>query len=155
MSQTPASSHEGNPVEGQNIWSLLFPGEFQQGEPCSMALITAIKKGLPGAAIGEIARIFDLNKNQIYSLLHLKPKTAQRAGARSSLSLDTSDHIVQLVKLFIRCTELFGSRTKASLWLTTPNHTLGGELPLQFMDTLEGISLVHDTVTRVEYGVFS
>jgi putative toxin-antitoxin system antitoxin component (TIGR02293 family) len=149
----PTASNE--PHGDDTIWSLMFPGEFRQGEPSSMELITAIKKGLPGTAIGKMAQFFDLNKTQIYSLLHLKPKTAQRATAKSSLSVDTSDHIVQILKVFTRCIDVFGSKEQAARWLNNPNHALGGERPIRLMDTIEGISLVHDTVTRIEYGVFA
>ena len=141
--------------EAKNVWSLVFPGVFMQGEPSSMDLIAVIKKGLPGTVIVEMAEVFDINKAQIYSLLHLKPKTAQRAAMKSSLSVDTSDHIVQILKVYNQCIDIFGSKEKASRWLNSPNHALGGEIPFLLMDTIEGISLLNDTVTRIEYGVFS
>jgi putative toxin-antitoxin system antitoxin component (TIGR02293 family) len=85
----------------------------------------------------------------------LKPKTAQRATAKSALSVDTSDHIVQILKVLTRCISVFGSKEQATRWLNNPNHALGGERPIRLMDTIEGITLVHDTVTRIEYGVFA
>jgi putative toxin-antitoxin system antitoxin component (TIGR02293 family) len=155
MSLSSPKVVSGKHSDDKNIWSLMFPEEFRQGEPSSMELIVAIKKGLPGNTIGKMAQIFDINKNQIYLLLNLKPKTAQRAAVKTSLSVDTSDHIVQILKVFKRCTDVFGSKEKASLWLNNPNLALGGEIPIRLMDTMEGISLVHDTVTRIEYGVFA
>ena len=145
----------GKISDDTNIWTLMFPGEFVQGEPSSMELIAAIKKGLPGTSIGRMAEIFAVNRTQIYSLLHLKPKTAQRASSKSALPVDTSDHIVQILKVYDRCRDLFGTNEKAARWLNSPNHALGGEAPIRLMDTMEGISLVNDTVTRIEFGVFA
>ncbi len=155
MTCIDAGAISGKCADERNIWAFMFPEEFRQVEPSSMELIAVIKKGLPGSAIGKMAEMFDVNKAQIYSLLHLKPKTAQRASAKSSLSVDTSDHIVQILKIYEHCLDVFGSNEKTSRWLTTPNHALGGELPIHLMDTMEGISLINDTVTRIEYGVFA
>jgi uncharacterized protein (DUF2384 family) len=44
---------------------------------------------------------------------------------------------------------------KASHWLQTSNRGLGGEVPLDLMDTDAGVREVETVLGRIEYGLFS
>lgn len=44
---------------------------------------------------------------------------------------------------------------RASEWLKTPNYSLGNQVPLKVMDTIEGMGIVSDVLGRIEYGVFA
>lgn len=119
-----------------------------------MEFINAIRSGLPGNSVNAISELLQVSKGEMYSLLHITPRTAQRIIRSERLDVDKSDHLVQLMKTHRRCMEVFEDGEKALRWLKTPNFALGDQTPLSLLDTSEGIELVGDTLSRIEYGVF-
>jgi putative toxin-antitoxin system antitoxin component (TIGR02293 family) len=71
-----------------------------------------------------------------------------------NLDVDKSGHLVQIARILQRCVEVFEDLEKAKRWLKSPNYALGNQIPLNLLDTTEGIELVRDTLTRIEYGAF-
>lgn len=57
--------------------------------------------------------------------------------------------------LFIRAEEVFGSQEKARKWLRVPCLALGGNAPLDFLDTFAGVRMVEDELGRIEHGVYA
>jgi putative toxin-antitoxin system antitoxin component (TIGR02293 family) len=120
-----------------------------------MAFINAIRTGLPGDFVNRVSELLQVSKTEMYALLHITPRTAQRITRSERLDVDKSDHLVQLMKIHTRCLEVFEDSEKAARWLKTANFALGDQTPLSLLDTSEGIGLVADTLTRIEYGVFA
>lgn len=50
---------------------------------------------------------------------------------------------------------VLGDRDAALRWLRTRNHALGGESPLELLDTGSGSRQVQELLGRIEHGVFS
>ena len=50
---------------------------------------------------------------------------------------------------------MFGDQEKAIVWLGTPNRALGGDRPLDLLDTDMGARMVEDILGRIAYGVYS
>jgi putative toxin-antitoxin system antitoxin component (TIGR02293 family) len=50
---------------------------------------------------------------------------------------------------------MIGEEEKAGEWLRTPNRALGGERPLDLLDTDVGAREVEDVLGRIAYGVYS
>ena len=119
-----------------------------------MDFVNAIRTGLPGTSINAVSELLQVSKGEMYSLLHITPRTAQRIVRSERLDVDISDHIVQLMNIHKKCMEVFEDGEKAMRWLKTSNFALGDQTPLSLLDTTAGIELVADTLTRIEYGVF-
>jgi putative toxin-antitoxin system antitoxin component (TIGR02293 family) len=144
----------GFDMQAENVWSFIFPTIRKNHDPDPVELIAMIRGGVPGDSIGKVAESLQVPKNQLYELLHMSPRTAQRAaGAR--LDVEKSDHLVQISKVYARCVGIFADQVKAMKWLKSPNYALGDVVPLSLMDTNEGIELVQDALTRLEYGVYA
>jgi len=137
-----------------NIWSSIIPGIDETEVPDSMSIIDLVRTGLPGRSLGKIAEAYQMPRTEIYNLLHISPKTAQRAASKK-LGRDISDHLVQMVKVFKRAVEIFKDSEKAMRWLKSPCYALGNQVPVRLLDTTEGMELVMNTLGRIEYGVFS
>ena len=58
-------------------------------------------------------------------------------------------------RIMIRAVEVLGSREEASRWLHAPNPALGGQTPLELLDTDLGSRQVEDVLGRIEHGVYS
>jgi putative toxin-antitoxin system antitoxin component (TIGR02293 family) len=144
-----------SPLAGStNIWSLVLPNLGEKEEPDTMEVITRIRNGLPGSTLSKVADAYQLPKTEMYSILHLTPKTGQRIQAKK-LDKDKSGHVVQLLKVLIRANDIFKDHDKAMTWIKSPCYTLGDQVPMTLLDTSEGIELVMDTLGRIEYGVFA
>lgn len=136
-----------------SIWHQVFPSEnWGNFKPSSTELINFIRDGIPGASLGYTAEVLDITKNEMCKLLHISPRTARRK-VLSRLNIGKSDHLVQIAKVFQRCIDVFGNREKALRWVKSPNYPLGNQIPLDMMDTNEGIDFVQDALTRLESGV--
>jgi putative toxin-antitoxin system antitoxin component (TIGR02293 family) len=142
------------PVARQGgILSQVFSSMDMDHEPDSMQVINLIRNGVSGDAIIRLAELINIPKNDVYNLLNLKARTAQRQVSKN-LDADKSGHLVQITRILQRCVEVFEDLEKAKRWLKSPNFALGNQVPLHLLDTTEGIELVRDTLTRIEYGVF-
>lgn len=136
------------------IWYMVFSIKPTDHVPDTMKLIHLIREGVPGKSVALFADALQVSKNEVYRLLHMNPRTAQRV-ASGTLDVEKSDHLVQITKVYQRCLEVFEDKDRAMRWLKSPNYALGDQSPWALLDTSEGIELVQDTLVRIEYGVFA
>ena len=73
----------------------------------------------------------------------------------SVLTPSESDRTVRVARVYAGAVEMIGDRDKATEWLNTPNRALGGERPLDQLDTDTGARMVEDILGRIAYGVYS
>ena len=66
-----------------------------------------------------------------------------------------SDRTVRMARVYANAVEMIGDQEKAIGWLSTPNRALGGEMPLDQLDTDTGARMVEDILGRIAYGVYS
>jgi len=57
--------------------------------------------------------------------------------------------------IYQECLEVFRDFDNAMRWLRAPNHSLGGRIPWDILETVEGVDLVKKTLGRIKYGVYS
>ncbi len=135
------------------IWSYVVPSLASLNTtPDPMTLIQNTRIGLPGDSVRRVAEILDLPLLEMYRLLNMTPKTGQRS-VKAKLDPEKSDKIIKIVKTLKKAGEAFGDSQKALAWLRSPCYSLGGQIPLELLDTSEGYELVMDTLIRIEYGV--
>jgi len=74
-------------------------------------------------------------------------------GAR--LSPEESDRMMRVARVFAQTKETLGDSAKAGRWLQRPNLALGGERPLDLLDTDAGRHDVETILGRIEWGIYS
>jgi putative toxin-antitoxin system antitoxin component (TIGR02293 family) len=79
----------------------------------------------------------------------------RRLSEGSLLTSAESDRTVRMARLYAHAVEMLGDQEKATEWLRTPNRALGGERPLDQLDTDTGARMVEDVLGRIAYGVYS
>lgn len=121
----------------------------------AMDYIKAARIGLPGKAIRVVSETLEIPMGEVYSLLHIPPRTAQRMVNSERLDVDASDHLLQMLKIYKRCLEVFQDSEKTIRWLKTANYALGDQTPLSLLDTTDGLELVTKSLIKIEYGVFA
>lgn len=115
-----------------------------------------VREGLPPIAADRIAEYYGLSREQLSDLLGLSIRTLERHRQRNKpFSLVQSDRLLRYARIAARAEEVFEARKIAQNWLKRPNQALGGESPLNLLDTEAGVEQVDDILARIEYGVYS
>jgi putative toxin-antitoxin system antitoxin component (TIGR02293 family) len=119
-------------------------------------LAELVRRGLPATAITALAEKLDVGQSVLSQKLGIPQRTLTRRlsqGAR--LTAAESDRTLRLARVYANAVEMIGDDEKAVEWLHTPNRALGGERPLDQLDTDIGAREVEDVLGRIAYGVYS
>lgn len=119
-------------------------------------LAQMVRSGLPAGSIPALAEKLHLGNNALSRKLGIPQRTlTRRLSQGSTLTPAESDRAVRMARVYANAVEMIGDRDKAIEWLSTPNRALGGERPLDQLDTDMGARMVEDILGRIAYGVYS
>jgi putative toxin-antitoxin system antitoxin component (TIGR02293 family) len=119
-------------------------------------LAEMIRKGLPSGSLIVLGEKLDLKNAALSRNLGIPQRTLTRRLSRHSrLTAAESDRAVRLARVYATAVEMIGDADKASKWLQTPNRALGGEVPIDQVDTDLGAREVENVLGRIAYGVYS
>jgi putative toxin-antitoxin system antitoxin component (TIGR02293 family) len=122
----------------------------------ALELAQLVRKGLPASSVTALAEKLDLASTALSKRLGIPQRTlTRRLSQHSRLTVAESDRTVRLARVYALAIEMIGSDEKAVKWLCTPNRALGGERPLDQLDTDLGARAVEDVLGRIAYGVYS
>ena len=112
----------------------------------------AIRSGLPLSVVDEALAGGDLTAAELDRLAFPR-KTLAHRRVLGSLSPEQSDRLTRILRVIAEAAETFGARDKARLWLRRPNQALGGEAPLEMLDTDTGTRQVETLLLRIGHGI--
>ncbi len=119
-------------------------------------LTELIRQGLPANSLRVLGEKLDLTNADLSEKLGIPQRTLTRRLSRHSrLTAGESDRAARLARVYATATEMIGNADKAAQWLNTPNRALGGEIPLNQLDTDVGANEVENILGRIAYGVYS
>jgi putative toxin-antitoxin system antitoxin component (TIGR02293 family) len=113
-----------------------------------------IRKGIPYSRMRSVESALDLNDGQLAGFLGVSLRTFQRKrGSGKKLTLEESDRIFRMVKIFALAAKVLESEEMARRWLHKPQRGLGGKVPIETIRTEAGAEEVQDLLEKIEYGV--
>ncbi len=119
-------------------------------------LARLVRKGLPALSVTSLAEKLHLGNSVLGQKLGIPQRTlTRRLSQASRLTPAESDRTVRMARVYAKAVEMIGDRDKAIEWLGTPNRALGGDRPLDLLDTDMGARMVEDILGRIAYGVYS
>ena len=119
-------------------------------------LARLVRKGLPARSVTALAEKLHLGNTVLSRKLGIPQRTLTRRRSQASpLTPAESDRMVRAARVYANAVEMIGDKEKAIEWLSTPNRALGGERPLDQLDTDMGARMVEDILGRIAYGVYS
>ncbi|MGA6987459.1 MAG: antitoxin Xre/MbcA/ParS toxin-binding domain-containing protein [Terriglobales bacterium] len=119
-------------------------------------LADLIRKGLPSGSLIVLGEKLDLKNAALSETLGIPQRTLTRRLSRHSrLTVAESDRTVRLARVYATAVEMIGNAGKAAEWLRTPNRALGGQIPIDQLDTDLGAREVENILGRIAYGVYS
>ena len=122
-----------------------LPGEGREA-------IDATRRGLPVSAVDALVTTGRLSPAEIDRIV-LPRKTLSHRRALGVLTPDQSDRLIRVAQVIAAAEETFGSMDKAHRWLRRPTTALGGNAPLELLDTSEGSRQVERLLTRIDHGL--
>jgi len=113
-------------------------------------LITTIHQGFPVAVIEKLADELELPQQTLLKVARIAPATLTRRRRSPSglLSPEESDRIYRIADVYRAVLQLFEGDGESA-------RALGGETPLQHLDTEAGAAQVRDLIGRLEHGVYT
>ncbi|TAN55851.1 MAG: DUF2384 domain-containing protein [Betaproteobacteria bacterium] len=112
-----------------------------------------VRAGVRPEAIEHLARA-GLGRRDLASVV--PPRTlTHRHRRRERLSRDESDRAVRLARLVALAETVFGDRSAALAWLSTPKRRFDGATPLEAAASEAGARLVEDWLWQADEGYFA
>jgi len=119
-------------------------------------LADLVRAGLPAGSVSALAGRLNLGNGVLSRKLGIPQRTLTRRLSHGSLAdgrrIGSYRRIARVCAIAV---EMIGDQDKAIEWLGTPNRALGGERPLDQLDTDTGAHMVEDILGRIAYGVYS
>ena len=114
------------------------------------------REGLPVSTVTRLAGELDVERKTVARVLGISERTlSRRIANHGRLSAEESDRTVRLARMYAMALETLGTTQKASTWLQRPNRALGGERPLDLLDTDTGARAVETVLGHIEFGLYS
>ena len=109
-------------------------------------------RALPVGAVQSLLDSGRLSAAELDSIV-LPRKTLAHRRKLGTLTPEQSDRLVRVARILALAEETFGNPDKAGVWLRRPTALLGGEAPLQWLDTDEGARAVENVLGRIAHGI--
>ncbi|CAB3803943.1 hypothetical protein LMG28688_05875 [Paraburkholderia caffeinitolerans] len=139
-----------------------FPRVYQAS---GMERISVIRHGVSARDVGEMAARMKTSQDELIRRLGLKRTTvARKSQSASKLSSEQSERMVGLSKLIGQVQTIveqsgepkgFDAAEWLEHWLSHPNPSLGGALPADFLDTIEGQELLGTLIAQMQSGAYA
>jgi len=116
--------------------------------------IEASRKGIPGEWVKAAVTGTGLRPTFL-KILNVSSGNLSRVYRKKALDRDTSEQVLDTVRVFWRVLDTWESSDLALEWLRNPVPALGGEKPSNLLDTFEGRRWIAQVLNKIEYGNFS
>ncbi len=108
-----------------------------------------------GMSVDQVDQLVESGRLSAVELdrLALPRKTLAHRRLLGALTLEQSDRVRRLVRMIMEAEYTFGDDRKAHIWLRRPNKLLGGEAPLDRLDTDAGTKQIEILLERIAQGI--
>lgn len=118
-----------------------------------IALVANSKKGLQPQAVFDFISISEFPFSFIEKVLNRTMKTfASYKKNKTTLDPVISEKLLKIFSLYQKGVTVFGTVDEFNSWLAVPAFGLGKAVPKDLLDTITGIDLVSEELSRIEYG---
>lgn len=119
-------------------------------------LVKGIRDGLPVSVIDKLIKELAISQQTLLQIIALPTATLTRRRTQKRLTPQESDRVYRVITAYRTALQLFeGDVDAARQWLNEPAKALGGNTPLQHLDTEAGADEIQDLIGRLEHGVIT
>jgi putative toxin-antitoxin system antitoxin component (TIGR02293 family) len=119
-------------------------------------LINAGSEGISKSSVDALANYLGISrKSMAEDIFDLSVKTLERKAPADKMDKRTSSHALEIAKVMQHAFEVFEDEEKLKRWLNKEHRALNGMKPVALFDTMTGLNMVNDILSRIEEGVYS
>ena len=119
-------------------------------------IVVEIRQGFPVNVIDKLTRELAISQQALLRIIALPTATLTRRRVQKRLTPQESDRVYRVATTYRAALQLFeGDFEAARHWLNEPAKALGGNTPLEHLDTEAGADEVQDLIGRLEHGVIT
>jgi putative toxin-antitoxin system antitoxin component (TIGR02293 family) len=115
--------------------------------------VASVREGLPYAALVHVQEHLQAPEELLARALGVSTRTLSRRREDGRFTTGESDRLVLLAEIVGLARDAFDGMEPAREWLSVSHSMLGGESPLQHMDTIAGMQEVRAMLYQIEYGM--
>ncbi len=124
-----------------------------RGPHTEQQVLDLIERQLPTSSIDRLLAL-GLTRSEIDSLV-IRLRTLQRRRVRrEKLTVEESDRVMRLLRLFSHAELVYGSPERALGWLRRPRTRFGKRTPLNLLKTDVGSRIVEEMLVQIDHGMF-
>lgn len=121
-----------------------------------MDVVQLGREGITRLAVESLASHLGVSKKTFAEeVLAISVKTLERKDKKERFDRRVSSQAVEIAKVAQHAYTVFESEERLKRWLHAPLAVIGNNRPVDMLDTMSGINLVHQLLTRIEEGVYS
>ena len=127
--------------------------KYQTSFNNNIALVANSKKGLQAQAVFDFISLSEFPFPLIEKVLNKTMKTfTSYKKNKTALDPVISEKLLKIFSLYEKGVNVFGNVEEFNSWLAAPAFGLGQAVPKNLLDTITGIELVSEELSRIEYG---
>jgi putative toxin-antitoxin system antitoxin component (TIGR02293 family) len=140
----------------RNLEKWFGPGTIPNEIKSDFDLINLSQRGIPKIALENLARNMGITtKTMVQDIFNLPVKTLGRKSHNVLLDRKTSSHAIEIALIMNHAFEVFEDENKIKVWINSPIRAFNNIAPVMLFDTLTGLKMVNNILTRIEEGVYS
>lgn len=118
-------------------------------------LILLSRSGVRKLSLRSLSDYLGVSMEKMSNLLHTSYRNIQRKDDDELLDTYKSEQVLEIAQVVSKGLELFGSKDSLQQWLHSNIIALGGQKPVDLLDTSFGIRMIFRLLGRIEHGVYS
>ena len=119
----------------------------------NFAIDRLVRKGFSVSVINKLKKRFAVSNEEIAKMACIDVRALRYyLAAEINLSLVASDRIFRLIDILCLASQTFANREAAIWWMREPHISLGGQKPIDLIETEAGGNKVRDILTAIIYG---
>lgn len=112
-----------------------------------------VRHGLPIGVLDAMLEGSVIEAAEVFGWIIPRRTLAHRQKKKQRLSLEESNRISRVARIFALALDTFGNDEKARRWLRKPLRQLGGRTPMQALETELGAHQVETILGRIGHGI--
>jgi putative toxin-antitoxin system antitoxin component (TIGR02293 family) len=128
---------------------------FFESNLTSFEKINLVDKGILKQDLTLFKERIGWDYNQLSDILGVARAKLIAKKGEERFDKQVSERILSLADLYSYGYEVFEDEERFNAWIFSPNHSLDGLAPFDYLDTLFGREEIKDLIGRIDYGVYS
>lgn len=114
-----------------------------------------VERGFPLSALEEFSKYSGISTKDLVEVV-IPPRTLKhRRERKEPLSIEESDRLARVARLYELAVRVFGNPSKAREWLMNPKRRFEERTPLSMLRTDQGGRGVEEMLYQIDEGVFA